>query len=71
MLMKRVLFLTFLFYFHSTLFATSSTNISINVGIYDNEPKIFFDQNGIASGIYVDILEEIKKSEHWNINYKN
>lgn len=69
---NRMLFFVFFnltFCLHYALFADSKTYDVINVGVYDNEPKIFFDRNNIPSGIFVDILEEIKKSKDWKINY--
>ena len=69
---KKIAFFIFLnlfFSFNHVLSAASESNRTINVGVYDNEPKIFFDRNNIPSGIFVDILEEIKKSKHWKINY--
>jgi diguanylate cyclase (GGDEF)-like protein/PAS domain S-box-containing protein len=37
----------------------------IRVGVYDNEPKIFPDSNGNATGILGDLLREIAKHEGW------
>lgn len=51
----------------SNLLATNP--ISINVGIYQNEPKIFLDKKNKPSGFHVDLLNEIAKNENWKINY--
>ena len=41
----------------------------IRVGIYENEPKIFMDQSGFASGIFPKILDEIAQKEEWQLTY--
>jgi len=39
------------------------------VGVYENSPKIFFDESGKPAGIFIDIIENIAKSENWNLEY--
>lgn len=39
------------------------------VGAYQNNPKIFTKENGEASGIFIDLLNEIAKRESWNLVY--
>jgi PAS domain S-box-containing protein len=41
----------------------------LNVGIYDNPPKVYVDQNGRPAGIFVDLLDHIAAIEEWQINY--
>ncbi len=41
------------------------------VGIYDNAPKIFIDENGEPAGIFVDILQEIASNEGWVLEYRH
>ncbi|MGV1099330.1 ATP-binding protein [Thiovibrio sp. JS02] len=41
----------------------------IRVGLYENKPKIFSDENGRASGIFVGILDAIAQEEHWEVTY--
>jgi PAS domain S-box-containing protein len=41
----------------------------IRVGVYQNEPKIFMDESGHASGIFIDILNEIGSLEGWSLVY--
>ena len=43
---------------------------TITVGVYDNYPKVFIDQNGKSAGIFIDILNYIAKAENWEIVYK-
>ncbi len=49
-----------------TAFGQSRT---VRVGVYQNEPKIFMDQNGRASGIFIELLEEIGVREGWTLEY--
>ncbi len=39
---------------------------TIVVGVYDNPPKIFYE-NGKPKGIFIEILQEIAKKEKWNL----
>jgi PAS domain S-box-containing protein len=42
---------------------------TVKVGLYENKPKIFTDENGRGSGIFVDILNEIGKQAGWTLQY--
>ncbi|GAO28840.1 diguanylate cyclase/phosphodiesterase [Geofilum rubicundum JCM 15548] len=46
-----------------------ATQKVVNVGIYDNPPKIFIDKSGQPSGIFVDLLNQIATIDNWKINY--
>ncbi|MBS4012812.1 MAG: response regulator [Bacteroidetes bacterium] len=52
----------------SNCFAESPT-IQLNVGVYDNYPKIFIDDNGNPGGIFIEVLIAIAKKEGYKINY--
>ncbi len=41
----------------------------VRVGIYENYPKVFTTDDGIPSGIFVDILESIADEEGWDLRY--
>lgn len=41
----------------------------VRVGVYQNEPKIFMDKNGKASGIFIELLEKIAVQENWALEY--
>ncbi len=41
----------------------------VRVGIYQNSPKVFRDDEGIARGIFVEIIEAIAQSENLEICY--
>jgi putative nucleotidyltransferase with HDIG domain len=47
----------------------ASDTIELRVGMYDNPPKIFLDQNNKPSGFFADILDEIAKRESWQLTY--
>ncbi|MFA5794479.1 MAG: transporter substrate-binding domain-containing protein [Candidatus Brocadiia bacterium] len=42
---------------------------TVRVGIYENNPKVFVDASLTPKGIFVDILDEIARSENWKIDY--
>jgi signal transduction histidine kinase len=42
---------------------------TVTVGIYENAPKVFTSESGKPSGIFVDIIEDMAKSEGWNLRY--
>ncbi|MGC8827319.1 MAG: transporter substrate-binding domain-containing protein, partial [Anaerolineae bacterium] len=41
----------------------------LRVGIYQDHPLVFVDENGRVQGFYIDILEEIARLEGWQIVY--
>jgi PAS domain S-box-containing protein len=43
--------------------------ITLRVGIYENQPKIFTDEQGKASGFWVDIFDYVASNENWTIEY--
>lgn len=48
---------------------TGSGYRNVRVGLYENKPKIFTDEAGVASGIFPVILEDIAKRERWQLTY--
>ncbi len=62
--MRIFILLIFLFF---TLYAEPSQKI--NVGIYDNPPKMNIDSENKFSGFFVDLLNHIGEKEHWEITY--
>jgi len=42
---------------------------TVRVGVYQNEPKIFLDENGQAAGIFVGLLDAIAAQEGWTLEY--
>jgi PAS domain S-box-containing protein len=43
---------------------------TVRVGVYQNEPKIFIDDSGNPSGIFIDILSEIGAQEGWTLEFE-
>ncbi len=41
----------------------------LKVGVYNNQPTIFADEDGNVKGLFIDILEEIAASEGWELEY--
>jgi signal transduction histidine kinase len=50
--------------------ATADT-ITVRVGIYENSPKIFTDDQGGATGFWPDLISYIASQEGWQIEYKH
>lgn len=42
---------------------------NIKVGLYNNAPKIFLNEDQKPAGFYVDLLDAIAKAEHWTLEY--
>ena len=40
---------------------------TVRVGIYDNPPKVYVDDDGRPAGLFVDLLERIAAEEGWRI----
>jgi|GEM_PF-1351109 len=49
--------------------AGHAETLKVRVGVYQNEPKIFFDKNGEATGILIDILRRIAEKEGWRLSF--
>ena len=41
----------------------------VRVGVYDNKPKIYRDENGQIKGFWADIVDYIAKEEDWVLEY--
>lgn len=62
--------LIFLFCFLCPLLSFAQNDYkNVRVGIYENSPKVFTAEDGSPSGIFIDIIEFIAKSEGWNLKY--
>lgn len=42
---------------------------NVRIGVYQNEPKIFMDDNRKADGFFIDLIKEIALHENWNLIY--
>jgi len=75
--MKRIFSKTFIAIFQlllivllvSVIVEESSSSTSIKVGVYQDFPLVFYDEEGKAHGVYVDILEYIATKENWSLEY--
>jgi PAS domain S-box-containing protein len=74
--MSKQFFFVFLF-FGLIFCAVNATNKifavnavrTVRIGIYDNKPKVYLDEKGVASGFFPDILNYIAKQENWQLQY--
>jgi len=41
----------------------------VRVGIYQNRPKVFIDEQGRPQGVFVDVLEYVAQREDWTLEY--
>lgn len=41
----------------------------LNVGVYENPPKVYTNKRGHVSGIFPDLLQSIAKKEGWKLNF--
>ncbi|MFH1048025.1 MAG: ATP-binding protein [Patescibacteria group bacterium] len=71
----KTLFATFslclaFFIFFPIFSASAATQPTvIRVGIYDNRPKIWQDENGTPQGLFPDVLNAIAEKEGWQLQY--
>jgi PAS domain S-box-containing protein len=42
---------------------------TVTVGVYENAPKVFTSESGKPAGIFIDVIEQIAKSEGWKLRY--
>lgn len=50
--------------------ATSPADRRVTVGIYQNAPKVFIDDNGNPAGFFPEVLNEIAAREGWQLVYQ-
>ncbi|MEO5363394.1 MAG: transporter substrate-binding domain-containing protein [Magnetococcus sp. DMHC-8] len=41
----------------------------VKVGVYQNEPGVFADKDGVVKGFYIDLLEHTAAKEGWKLQY--
>ncbi|MDF1577977.1 MAG: transporter substrate-binding domain-containing protein [Desulfurivibrionaceae bacterium] len=66
---KRITILALLFPLLCLLPTPAQATAPLKVGIYQNEPKIFVNERGKPTGIWVDLLEHIAEKEGWRLRY--
>jgi ABC-type amino acid transport substrate-binding protein len=47
----------------------SHASTAIKIGIYQDFPLVFADNNGKPQGVYIDVLEHIAPQEDWSLEY--
>ncbi len=69
-------FLTFLFIliglqflFTAPVLAADEAPMTVRVGVYDNHPKIYRDEQGEIKGLWADIVDYIAAEEGWDLQY--
>ncbi|MFW6121992.1 MAG: transporter substrate-binding domain-containing protein, partial [Petrotogales bacterium] len=69
-LLKAFMLTVAIFLFSASLLGGDSDfSRRVYVGVYQNKPKIFLDDNGEPSGLFIDLLEQIAKKEKWELKY--
>lgn len=41
----------------------------VTVGVYENAPKVYTDENGEAAGLFIDLLKPIARRERWSLRF--
>lgn len=49
--------------------STQTPSKLLTVGVYQNPPKIFFDGDGTATGLHIDLIRLIAEREHWQLRF--
>ncbi|MBU1776646.1 MAG: PAS domain S-box protein, partial [Gammaproteobacteria bacterium] len=49
--------------------STQGAQRTITVGLYENAPKLYSDPNGRPAGLFVELLDEMARIEHWKLRY--
>jgi PAS domain S-box-containing protein len=62
-----LLFLPFLLFIQASL--TRAPLQLVRIGVYENPPLSFTNENGIAQGFVIDLLEEVARQEKWELDY--
>lgn len=44
-------------------------DVVVQVGVYDNPPKVYVDSAGVARGLFPELVDDIASKEGWTIHY--
>lgn len=58
-----------IFFVSPSLVSAQTKPRVVRVGVYDNPPKIFLDEQGNAGGVFGDILAIIALKENWKLEF--
>ena len=67
--MKRAFFLISVFLLVTICFGANQESRIVRVAVFQNEPIVFQDENGLAKGLFVDLIDAIAKKENWKVEY--
>lgn len=63
-LIKHIVFPCLLLVVSSSLYAQT-----YRVGVFDNPPMVYMDENGNATGFFIDLLEQVAEKNDWTLVY--
>lgn len=66
---KRIAILSLFISFQFFLPVLAKEAVTFKVGIYQNEPKIYLDEDGKPAGLWVELLEYIAQKEGWRLTF--
>jgi PAS domain S-box-containing protein len=66
---SRLFFLAFFFCLPFNTVHAEKSPLKIRVGIFQNKPVVFQDEQGTAQGLYVDLLNEISKQNKLQLEF--
>lgn len=66
-----MLLLSVLFWFWSKSQPTASQQRLVQVGLYENEPKVYRDDEGRPAGLFVELLNEMAVHEGWQLQWQD
>ena len=52
-----------------SLLCCGSDARTVTIGIYQNEPMVFLDEEGKPAGFYIDVLKHVASDEGWEVSY--
>lgn len=64
-----VFFFLFFFLEAANLVYAAEPARTVRVGVYNNKPKIYVDDNDQVAGVFADVLNYIAKKENWDLEY--
>ncbi len=66
---KYALFIISLFFIQLIALSPAAHMETVRVGVYQNTPLTFIEENGKVKGFFIDILESTASKENWKIEY--
>ncbi|MBW1752710.1 MAG: transporter substrate-binding domain-containing protein [Deltaproteobacteria bacterium] len=66
---KYALLMISVSFMHLITLAPAAASKTVKVGVHQNTPLTFIDENGKVGGFFIDLLESIADEENWEIEY--